>query len=100
MWWTLRTIPVRSGLKLWVWRGGRLAHEPTPPVPRRGIKHLNYANRQRIQRVAKHYYPQAVLLQALEKYWDAELKNPELLHCLRKTATYRRHRYWWYWKKS
>jgi hypothetical protein len=31
----LRTIPVRSGLKLWGWRGGRLAHEPTPPVPRR-----------------------------------------------------------------
>jgi alkylresorcinol/alkylpyrone synthase len=34
----------------------------------------------------KHYYPQAVLLQALEKYWGAELENPELLHRLHRNT--------------
>lgn len=35
----------------------------------------------------KHYYPQAVLLQALEAYWGAELENPERLRRLhRKTG--------------
>ena len=34
----------------------------------------------------KHYYPQAVLLRALEEYWGPELKNPEVLRRLhRKT---------------
>jgi hypothetical protein len=44
---------------------------------------------------AKHYHPQAVLLQALEKLLGRGLKNPDLLHCLRKTASYCRHQYWW-----
>ena len=34
----------------------------------------------------KHYYPQAVVLQALEQYWGAELKNPELLHRLHRNT--------------
>jgi alkylresorcinol/alkylpyrone synthase len=34
----------------------------------------------------KHYYPQAVLLQALEKYWGANLENPELLHRLHRNT--------------
>jgi alkylresorcinol/alkylpyrone synthase len=34
----------------------------------------------------KHYYPQTVLLQALEKYWGAELENPELLHRLHRNS--------------
>jgi alkylresorcinol/alkylpyrone synthase len=34
----------------------------------------------------KHYYPQAVLLQALEKYWGAELENPEILHRLHRNT--------------
>jgi alkylresorcinol/alkylpyrone synthase len=34
----------------------------------------------------KHYYPQAVLLQALEKYWGTKLENPELLHRLHRNT--------------
>jgi alkylresorcinol/alkylpyrone synthase len=34
----------------------------------------------------KYHYPQAVLLEALEKYWGAELKNPELLHRLHRNT--------------
>jgi alkylresorcinol/alkylpyrone synthase len=34
----------------------------------------------------KHYYPQAVLLQALEKYWGAELEHPELLYRLHRNS--------------
>jgi alkylresorcinol/alkylpyrone synthase len=34
----------------------------------------------------EHYYPQAVLLQALEKYWGANLENPELLHRLHRNT--------------
>jgi alkylresorcinol/alkylpyrone synthase len=32
----------------------------------------------------KHYYPQAVLLQALERYWGADLENSELLRRLHR----------------
>jgi alkylresorcinol/alkylpyrone synthase len=32
----------------------------------------------------KHYYPQAVLLQALEKHWGAQLENPEILRRLHR----------------
>jgi alkylresorcinol/alkylpyrone synthase len=40
----------------------------------------------------KHYYPQAVVLEALERYWGAELENPELLHRLhRNTGVNGRH---------
>ena len=34
----------------------------------------------------KHYYPQAVLLQALQTYWGAELEKPELLHRLHRNT--------------
>ena len=34
----------------------------------------------------KHYYPQAVLLQALQEYWGAELENPELLRRLHRNT--------------
>jgi len=34
----------------------------------------------------KHYYPQAVLAQALQKYWGAELENPELLRRLHRNT--------------
>ena len=34
----------------------------------------------------KHYYSQAVLLQALQQYWGAELKNPELLRRLHRNT--------------
>ena len=34
----------------------------------------------------KHYYPQTVVLEALEKYWSAELENPELLHRLHRNT--------------
>src|SRR6202047_181873 len=34
----------------------------------------------------KHYYPQAVVLEALERYWGAELENPELLHRLHRNT--------------
>ncbi|MGH9546206.1 MAG: type III polyketide synthase [Terriglobales bacterium] len=34
----------------------------------------------------KYYYTQAVLLEALEKYWGAQLENPELLHRLHRNT--------------
>ena len=34
----------------------------------------------------KHYYSQAVLLQALQTSWGAELKNPELLGRLHRNT--------------
>jgi len=34
----------------------------------------------------KHYYPQAVLLQALEQYWGADLINPQRLHRLHRNT--------------
>src|SRR5438105_400926 len=34
----------------------------------------------------KHYYPQAVLLQALEKYWGADLEKPQLLRRLHRNT--------------
>jgi alkylresorcinol/alkylpyrone synthase len=34
----------------------------------------------------KHYYSQAVLLQALQTYWGAELENPELLRRLHRNT--------------
>lgn len=34
----------------------------------------------------KHYYPQAVLLHALETYWGAELENPELFRRLHRNT--------------
>jgi alkylresorcinol/alkylpyrone synthase len=34
----------------------------------------------------KHYYPQTVLLQALQTYWGAELENPEILHRLHRNS--------------
>ena len=34
----------------------------------------------------KHYYSQAVLLQALQKYWGAELESPELLRRLHRNT--------------
>jgi alkylresorcinol/alkylpyrone synthase len=34
----------------------------------------------------KHYYPQAVLLQALKEYWGAELENPQLLQRLHRNT--------------
>jgi len=34
----------------------------------------------------KHYYPQAVLLQALQEYWGVNLQNPELLRRLHRNT--------------
>src|ERR1700720_684850 len=34
----------------------------------------------------KHYYPQAVLLEALQAYWGARLENPELLRRLHRNT--------------
>lgn len=34
----------------------------------------------------KHYYPQAVLLEALQAYWNTQLENPELLRRLHRNT--------------
>ena len=34
----------------------------------------------------KHYYPQAVLLEALQAYWSTQLENPELLRRLHRNT--------------
>jgi alkylresorcinol/alkylpyrone synthase len=34
----------------------------------------------------KHYYPQAVLLEALQAYWGTQLENPELLRRLHRNT--------------